>query len=441
MAFGSTSIRHEPDQDENLRSIISVEPDVACIFGKSWIAHVETQLRISEQANLDKISGSVDLLRRTVGTVFYDAEHYFDGFKDDPEYALSTLKAAAEAGAERLILCDTNGGTLTPDVVEIVSSTKEWLELEHIDVPLGTHFHDDSGLAVANAYATLPWVQQVQGTMGGIGERIGNMNLSTFIPGFVLKTGGVIPGLDLKKLTDVVKIVYHYAGLPMPENLPYVGRGAFAHKGGVHIAAVRRAPGLYEHVEPEVVGSKRVLLLNSLGGRAGVMQAAENLGLRLDRNDPGVISASNAALDDVRNMEMKGYRMGGILAEQYLVIRKHFGGFREFFTVQEPRFITEMTADGRKLSKFSAIFKVNGDSIRDEIGIEGGPVDAAFKLYKRVLGRLYKSVNELHLEDFDVRIADKREEASTVRTEIIFHNSGEQFSTVGVDLEPADVSA
>ena len=269
--------------------------------------------------------------------------------------------------------------------------------------------------------------------MGGIGERVGNMNLGTFMAGFVLKMEGVIPGLNLEKLTDVVRTVYHYAGLPIPENLPYVGRGAFSHKGGVHIAAVRRAARLYEHVEPEVVGNRRVLLLNSLGGRAGVMQAAENLGLTLDKNDPDVISASNAALDKVRDMEMKGYRMGGMLAEQYLVIKRHFGGLREFFTVREPRFITEMTADGRELSTFSAIFEVNGNRIRDGIEVEGGPVDAAFKLYKRVLGGLYKSVSSLHLEDFDVRIADNREEASTVRTEIIFHNSGEQFSTVGVD--------
>jgi 2-isopropylmalate synthase len=432
-AFGSTSIRQRPDHDENLKSIIDVRPDVACIFGKSWTQHVAAQLRISEQANIDRISGSVDLLRRKrIGMVFYDAEHYFDGFKDNPEYALSTLRAAARAGADRLILCDTNGGTLTSDVIETVSRTKEWLRSERIDVPLGTHFHDDSGVAVANAYATLRWVQQVQGTINGMGERVGNLNLGTFMAGFVEKMGGVIPGLDLRKLKGVVEAVYHHTGLPMPKNLPYVGSNAFTHRGGVHQDGVHKS-AKYEHIDPGKVGNSRVLSLNSLGGRRGTLLAAERFGHRLDKNDPIVVNASKVMLEQVREMEMKGYRIGEIEAEQYLIIEKHFGRLREFFTVQEPTFSTKKTADGRELSMFSTVFKVNGSLIRDEIEVEGGPVDAAYKSYKRVLSGFYESINNLHLENFTVGIAKELEESSTVRTEITFHNSEEQFSTVGVD--------
>lgn len=433
VAFGSTSIRQRPDHDENLKSIIDVRPDVACIFGKSWTQHVAAQLRISEQANIDRISGSVDLLRRKkIGMVFYDAEHYFDGFKDNPEYALSTLRAAARAGADRLILCDTNGGTLTPDVIETVSRTKEWLGSERIDVPLGTHFHDDSGVAVANAYASLPWVRQVQGTINGMGERVGNLNLGTFMAGFVEKMGGVIPGLDLRKLRGVVETVYHHTGLPMPKNLPYVGSNAFTHRGGVHQDGVHKS-ATYEHLDPRKVGNSRVLSLNSLGGRRGILLAAGKFGHRLDKNDPSVVSASKVMLEEVREMEMNGYRTGELEAEQYLIIKKHFGRLREFFTVQEPAFSTKKTTDGRELSTFSAIFGVNGSQTSDEIEVEGGPVDAAYKSYRRILSRFYKSVNNLHLVNFTVGIAKELEESSTVRTEITFHNSREQFSTVGVD--------
>jgi 2-isopropylmalate synthase len=432
VAFGSTSIRRDPKDDENLRMIIQVSPDVACIFGKSWVQHVSNQLGISKDENIEKISGSVDLLRRSVKRVFYDAEHYFDGFMDDQEYALSTIKAAADAGAERIILCDTNGGTIPEVAASIVKKTSEWLKSEHISTTLGTHFHDDSGLALANAFATMPWVRQVQGTINGTGERIGNLNIGAFAAGYILKMNGHLPRFRLDLLKQTVEHAYRTAGLQMPNNQLYVGRNAFTHRGGVHIDAIGKAAS-YEHVPPKMVGNSRSLSLNSLGGRIGVLVAAEKFGYALDKKDPSVISASRGMLEELKRMEMKGYRMGEIEAEQYLLVDKYFGKAKRFFELNEPRF--SISRNHSDTSLFSATFNVGGNVSKESIELTGGPVEAAYKLFKSVLSNHYDAVDALHLDNFGVEIANRREESSTVRTEIEFRHEKGSFRTVGVDSD------
>jgi 2-isopropylmalate synthase len=433
VAFGSTSIKADPTDDMNLASMVRVRPDVGCIFGKSWGQHVTHQLGISYQANLDKISMSVDFLKGSGLRVFYDAEHYFDGFKDNPEYALATLRAAANAGAERLVLCDTNGGTLTPEATEIVRATKNWLVGERIDAGLGTHFHDDSGVAVANAFATLPWITQVQGTINGMGERIGNLNLGTFAAGYALHMGGRLPGFKLRELKGVVELVYRNSGLQMPRNQHYVGANAFTHRGGVHIDAIRKA-ATYEHVDPASVGNTNALSLNSLGGTSAVSVAAKRFGYSLDKKNPKLMAAAKAMLAELKVMEMKGYRMGEMEAEQCLLVLSHFGKAEKRFEVSKPKFSVSRD-NGSDTSSFAATFLLNGKEKREELAIKGGPVDAAYKLVKTVLARHYREAGALHLEDFHVNIAHEREESSVVRTEIEFSDGKTSFSTVGVDSD------
>jgi 2-isopropylmalate synthase len=431
-AFGSTSRGRIPKEDPGLGLMVGVRPDAACIVGKSWDLHVAAQLQISKQDNLDRISGSVDFLKHNGLMVVYDAEHYFDGFRKNPEYALSTLKAAANAGADRLVLCDTNGGTLTPEVLSTVTETKKWLRSEGIDAQLGTHFHDDSGVAVANAYATVGLAGMVQGTIAGIGERVGNLNLATFTAGLVYKTGVDMPGLDLKRLKGVVELVFLQSGLKMPKNLPYVGVGAFKHTGGIHIDGQNKS-ATYEHVHPGDFGNERVLSLNSQGGRASVLLAAERFGYKFQKDDPEFVRRSNALLLELGVMERRGYRMEDMEAEQFLLVEKHLGELKQFSAVSEPTFNTRKTAEGKEISTFAATFTVDGKSIEDRIVVEGGPVDAAYKLYKSVLSRSYEQADNLHLVNFTVETANKREEASAVRTEVTLRNGTGEFSTVGVD--------
>jgi len=250
--------------------------------------------------------------------------------------------------------------------------------------------------------------------------------------GFVEKMGGALPGIDLTKLKGVVATAYLHSGVPMPKNDPYVGDDAFTHRGGVHQDGVWKLAS-YEHVNPEKFGNERVLLLNSLGGRRGVLLAAQKFGHDLDKNSKSVILASKRMLEEVREMEMRGYRCGAMEAEQYLLIEKHFGRLRKFVRVVKPSFSTKKTTKGKEISTFTATFVVDGNRIKDSIEVEGGPIDAAFKSYKRVMSRFYSRASGIHLGDYKVVIANEREEASTVRTEIVLHNGIKRFATVGID--------
>ncbi|MEK6820341.1 MAG: citramalate synthase, partial [Nanoarchaeota archaeon] len=256
VAFGSTSIAKNPEEDFNLLGIIESKPDFACIFGKTSKEHVEKQLKITLEENIKKIHDSINFLKSRGIRVFYDAEHYFDSFKEDREYALDTLVSAAKAGAEKIILCDTNGGTLPNEVEYIVLTTREKLLEKDISIGLGVHFHDDSGLALANTLASLPYIAQVQGTINGIGERIGNLNFSEFLPIYIKKIP--MPEIKLKLLKNVNEEAYRLAGLEIPHSRAFVGDTAFAHKGGVHIDAESKGAS-YQHANPEDYGNKSII--------------------------------------------------------------------------------------------------------------------------------------------------------------------------------------
>ena len=429
VAFGSTSIKDKFSEDENLNSIVMCGAEVACIFGKTDAEHVEKQLRVSKEENLRKIEGSIMFLKENGLEVFYDAEHYFDGFKKDRDYAVSTLVGALKGGASRIILCDTKGGILPEEALKIVKESKEMLKQEGFnEIKLGVHFHDDCGLALANALACINEVVQVQGTINGIGERVGNLNFSEFLPVYIKKLGGNLR-VDLKKLKNINEDAFKISGVSIPEKRAFVGDLAFAHKGGVHIDAINKGAG-YEHENPCDFGNKSVVLLNSLGGRSSVVGLAKEYGFELDKRDIKVSEKIQKLFDELRELEKNGYRLGSLRAEQFLLIDKYFGNSKLIFDIKEWNVNSELRYK-KERSYFKVVVDLDGEIIEDSMSLNGGPVDAAFKTLKKVAGKKY-DIDKLELVDFHVSIATRHGEESAVRTEIKF-NGFENFSTVGVD--------
>ncbi|MBU0957322.1 MAG: hypothetical protein KKF56_00780, partial [Nanoarchaeota archaeon] len=425
VAFGSTSLSGNVEEDINLKSIVDSKTKYACIFGKTWGEHIEKQLKISKEENLKKIEESVKFLKDKEIEVFYDAEHYFDGFKSDKEYAIETLKSALVGGATRLILCDTNGGSLPDEVKEITKFTKEELEKYFPDVDLGIHTHNDSGLALANTIEVLDYVKQVQGTMNGLGERVGNLDLCEFIPLVIFKKGYDLD-VDLEKLKGVSDLVYEVANLPKQIGQAFVSDRAFTHKGGVHIDANIKGAS-YNHVTPERLGLNHSLMLSSLGGAACVVSAAKNLGYDLDKKDEKIREKINNVLKELGELEKEGYDLGNIEAEQYILIEKHFNKYENYFKILE----WNIETSGKK-SKCVLKIKVEDEVIETNNEIEGGPVDVLFKTLVEVLAKKYIEITKLKLINYSVRIAKSRGVESVVRTRMGFLD-GAEFSCVGVD--------
>lgn len=429
VAFGSTSIQQNISEDKNLKTLAECGAEYVCIFGKSSLSHVEKQLKISAQENLKKISESIEFLKNKGIHVFYDAEHYFDGFKLNNNYALETILTALKSGAERVILCDTNGGTLPEEASEIAKETKNILEKKGFENVLGIHFHDDCGLALANTLSCLKYAKQVQGTINGIGERVGNLNFSEFLPNYILKMKNK-KNLNLKKLKEINEEVFRAAGICIPESRAFVGESAFAHKGGVHVDAMNKGAS-YEHLSPEEVGNKRVILLNTLGGRGSVISAAKEFGYSLDKKDELTQEKINKLFEELNSMEKKGYRIGAVKAEQFLLIEKYFGKLKEILNVKKWEIKTSMN-NGVEESEFDAECFIEGKIEKTKFKVAGGPVDACYKTLKEILKRKYPEVEKLKISDFHVEIARRKQEESSVRTLITFED-GEEFETIGVD--------
>ncbi|MBT4165553.1 hypothetical protein HOE04_00765 [archaeon] len=453
VAFGSTSRTSDPQQDKNLNSIIETGVKYSCIFGKTHLTHIQKQLKISPNENLERISQSIEYLKQNNITTFYDAEHYFDGFKDNPEYALQTLTTAIQAGAERVILCDTNGGMLPEQVKEILSKTKTHLENKNLNSKLGVHFHDDCNLALANTLASLPYITQVQGTINGIGERIGNLNLTTFLAIYLDKLHPTTHpnnpsedtnpstnhpttpstnnlNINLQDLKKVNKKSFRLCGITMQENQPFVGDTAFAHRGGVHIDAIKKGAS-YEHSTPEKFGNKSRIILNSLGGASSVIEVARQFNYHLDKKDPTFQEKTQQLFNELRQHEKAGYDSGTHPAEQFLLINKYFGNHQNLFTIKKWK-AESKKENNKETSEFYALCKINQETLESQISLEGGPIEAGFNTLKEILSNKYPQATLLHLSDFKVTIARESEEESTVRTEIKFKN-GTEFSTIGVD--------
>jgi 2-isopropylmalate synthase len=335
VAFGSTrKAKNSAKDDPTLEALLSAETDIVTIFGKSWTLHVTEALETTLETNLELIGDSIAFLRSKGRQVFYDAEHFFDGYKTDPTYALKTIEAAVKAGAERIILCDTNGGTMPWEIREMVSTVRE-----QCSVPLGIHAHNDAEMGVANSLvAVQAGAMHVQGTINGIGERCGNANLCSIMANLELKMGRTALGEGrLKNLRTISHYVAEMANLLPNKRQPYVGDTAFAHKGGVHIHAVQKNPLTYEHVQPDQVGNQRRVLISDNSGRSAVFSKMETFGLDLSQDNPKV----KELLDSLKDLEYEGYQFEGAEGSFELLVRKAMGTHTPSFELLGCRIIVE----------------------------------------------------------------------------------------------------
>ncbi|HLX33682.1 MAG TPA: citramalate synthase [Candidatus Limnocylindrales bacterium] len=446
-AFGST--RHRSNRaadDPNLRELVRAETPVVTIFGKSWLLHVTEVLGATPPENLDMIAESVGLLVEEGRELVYDAEHYFDGYRADRSYALATLKAAIAGGARTLVLCDTNGGTLTTQLVEIVNDTRTAIEAGPAGngsspaITWGIHTHNDAELAVANAIAAVQvGVRHVQATINGYGERCGNANLVSILANLALKTELALDppnGGDLTDLTELSRSVAEIANQAPNDYQPYVGRSAFAHKGGVHGAAVAKVERSYQHVDPAAVGNAGRLVVSELGGRANTAIRAEQLGHRLDGVvDPKVLS------ELVKKLESEGLSFEGAEASFELLIRRHQAGYAPPFRIVDYTCLVEQR-DGAEM-RAEATVKVEVDGELLHTAADGnGPVNALDAALRKALGAFYPVLDAVHLYDYKVRILDSGA-ATGAKTRVTIESTDGslEWSTMGSDTNIIAASA
>ncbi|MCS6817599.1 MAG: citramalate synthase [Acidobacteriota bacterium] len=426
VAFGSTCHpRHRAEEDPNLRALLEAETPTVTIFGKSWDRHVIKALGTTLERNLELIRDSVAYLKAAGREVIYDAEHFFDGFRADPEYALATLVTAERAGADVIVLCDTNGGTLTHHLVEMIDAVRP-----HLHVRLGIHTHNDSDLAVANAIAAVErGITHVQGTINGYGERCGNANLCSIIPILELKMGYRTIGPErLVHLTSVSHFVSELANLPPRPNQPFVGRSAFAHKAGVHVSAVLKDASTYEHIPPEVVGNARRVLVSDLSGKSNLLYKATEMGIDLGANPDRI----RALLERLKMLEHEGYQFEGAEGSLRLLLEEAVRGDCTFFQLETFRVVSERTGDGRLRSVATVQVRV-GEHVEEAIAQGKGPVLALDRALRKALRAFFPSVNDLRLTDYKVRVLDaRRGTAAKVRVLVQTSDGEEEWRTVGV---------
>lgn len=440
-AFGSTRMFKNPvEKDANLQALIDAGTPVITIFGKSWDIHVHDALRIELEDNLLIIEESLRYLRPHVETLFYDAEHFFDGFKKNKEYALATLEKAIVGGAECLILCDTNGGLLPHELVPILKRVQEFIKENGSDVDLGIHAHNDSETAVANSLIAVDLgVKQVQGTINGYGERCGNANLCSIIPALALKMGFQGKAIDnIKKLAETSGFVNELANLPHNKFQPYIGRSAFAHKGGVHVSAVKRNPLTYEHIEPEKVGNLRRILISDQSGRSNVLDKAEKFGIHLESDDPNAA----AIVAEIKKLEKDGFQYEVADASFELLMRRTIGNLPKYFKLKGFRVINTKRKMRRPSETEASIrLKVSGKEVM-EASMGDGPVNALDNALRKALTGFYPSLEDMVLVDYKVRVlsGDEKGTGSKVRVLIESKDQYEQWGTVGVSLNIIEAS-
>jgi len=429
--FGRT--RHHQnssDEDDDLLALVNTGLPVVTIFGKTWKFHVRKVLRVSFQKNLQLIEDSIKFLKSKGKTVIYDAEHFFDGYKDDPQYALETLNVAAGSGADKLVLCDTNGGTIVNEVSKIVKEV-----VSQFDIPVGIHAHNDTGLAVANTMVAVEeGCSHIQGTINGYGERCGNADLITLIGNLQLKKGiRCVPEQSLSRLTWLSRLVSEVANLSSDNHQPYVGKSAFSHKGGMHIDAVRKASRSFEHINPELVGNQRRVLLSEQAGKSAILVKVENEFPNLDKNSP---QAQNL-FRKLKEAERDGYWFEAAEASFKLLANKILGKEISLFEVLGFTIVIDSFPknDGDYLIRSQAMIKVREPNGRVEhTAAEGeGPVDALNNALRKALETFYPQLKNVHLTDFKVRVLDSKSgTAARVRVLIESSDGRESWGTIGV---------
>ncbi len=439
-AFGSTrNFKNKPEDDPNLKALVESGAPAITIFGKSWDIHVQEVLRIGMDDNLQIIEDSLAFLRLHVKYLFYDAEHFFDGYKNSREYALTTLDRAVKGGAECLILCDTNGGTLPDEILVITEDVKKYLQETGSKVELGIHAHNDSGTAVANSLlAVTKGATQIQGTMNGYGERCGNANLTSIIPALAMKKGYRFAAAEnLYLLSETARYITELANLTHNRYQPYVGNSAFAHKGGIHVSAVKRNPLTYEHLDPEKVGNIRRILISDQSGRSNVIHKAGKFGIGLDSNDPAI----NSILDRLKTMEQQGYQFEGAEASFELLMRRTLRTCRNYFTLKGFRVINQKTTlDEPPQAEATIRLEVGGEMVHTA-ALGEGPVNALDNALRKALTRFYPALADMWLDDYRVRVlASEHGTGARVRVLIESRDHTMEWGTVGVSHDIIEAS-
>lgn len=432
-AFGST--RHHQNkaaQDPNIKALLEAKTPVVTIFGKSWDLHVKYALRVTLDENLEMIFDSVSFLKKKGLEVIYDAEHFFNGFKDNAEYAMKSLQTAEQAGAACLVLCDTNGGSLPFEIEEITATVAKVFNM-----PVGIHAHNDSDSAVANSLSAVhAGAVHVQGTINGYGERCGNANLCSIIPALNLKLGLTsVSEKNLHKLTAISRYISEVANVAPHDHQPYVGVSAFAHKAGIHVSAVERKSETYEHISPEIVGNQRRILVSELSGKSNIMFLAQKIGLQLDPNNP----QTKEILQTIKNLEHEGYQFEAAEASLEILMKKATGHYRKFFELKGFKVIVEKR-NGELISEATIKLTVGNEHVH--VAAEGdGPVNALDNALRKALEKFYPALKEMRLVDYKVRVINTGEAtAAKVRTLIESQDKENIWSTVGVSENIIDAS-
>ena len=437
-AFGSTRRANVlAENDGNLRLLMQSRTPVVTIFGKTWDLHVKYALNTTLEENLNMIGDSVHFFKQTGRELIYDAEHFFDGFKANPEYALATLARAAQAGADWLVLCDTNGGLLTFEVPDIMSRVRDLTD--ELGVRLGIHVHNDGDLACANTlFAVQAGARQVQGTINGYGERCGNVNLCSVLANLELKMGyQCLPDGHLTRLTEMSHLVAEVANLPHNNQLPFVGRSAFAHKGGVHVDAVMKDRRTYEHIVPELVGNHQRVLVSELSGQSNVLHKAYQLGLAMRKGDAEV----REVIEQIKNLESQGFSFENAEASFELLMWRTQANYKAPFELRDMLVLAERRGapDGQLVSEATVKISVNGVTMHT--AAEGnGPVAALDAALRKALLNFYPHLSNVRLTDYKVRVLNDEGTESSIRVTISSGDGLDTWHTVGSSTNVIEAS-
>lgn len=433
-AFGSTRRAGTPAAaDENLQRILESGVKAVAIFGKTWDFHATEALKTTLEENLHMIFDSVKFLKQAGLEVIFDAEHFFDGFKSNRDYAFAAVKKAEAAGADCVVLCDTNGGTLPHEVSAIVKDV-----VHELSIPVGIHCHNDCELAVANSLAAVQaGAQHVQGTINGYGERCGNANLVSVIPNLQMKLGlKCVADSALPSLASVAKYVHEVANQVPPNNQPFVGRSAFAHKGGMHVSAILKHPETYEHIAPESIGNARRVLVSELSGQSNLLFKAQEWDIDLNKQNP----QSRKIIEKIKEKEHAGYQYEAAEASFELMVREGLGTVKHFFQLEQFKIFMERDDAERLLTEAVVKLRINGEVVHT-VAEGNGPVNALDNALRKALESYFPLIKEMYLADYKVRVLDETDAtASTVRVLIVSSDGKEQWSTIGVSANVIEAS-
>ncbi len=432
-AFGMTRRgKAKVEDDAQVQMLLDAKTPVVTIVGKTWPLHVTEVFNVSLEENLAMIADTVRHLKAHGREVLYDAEHFFDAFREDEAYSLATIKAACEAGADLVVLCDTNGGSLPEFVASVTAKA-----IAHLQAPVGIHTHNDSGLGVANALAAIQaGASQVQGTINGYGERVGNCNLTTVIPTLQLKLGFQVAP-DLSKLQELSAFVDELANVPRDIRAPYVGSAAFTHKGGLHVHAVQKLARTYEHVDPSLVGNRQTIVISDMSGQSNILMRAQALGFSLEKGSPQVA----AILRQIKDAEAEGYEYEAAEGSFELLVRRALDEYEPLFDLKE--YHCHYRRSGREGSDpCEATVKLLVDGVPEYTVAEGdGPVDALDAALRKAMRPFYPWIDQVRLADYKVRIVDgARGTAARTRVLIVSTNGSDSWGTVGVSDNIIDAS-